>query len=572
MPTFVAALLWNAGVATLLCVAVHLLSGWKLLRERPSLVHTLWLLVLARFITPPLIPLPVLPGARQETSVERTQAATTATTDTRVLPPTVSPISRTPGAISVRRQLTVDEPRQRPRSNIPWLAIVAVASSCGTVLLLGASVWQHERTQRLLRFATSGDERLKGLAQTAAHRMGMDRSPVVYIANASIVPFLVVRWSGPAIVLPVDLVKRMSDEQVTCILCHELAHYVRRDHWSNALALIVTALFWWHPAAWWAWREMRSAQELCCDGLALAAGATSRHCYAVTLFEVLEFVQTKGSTSPTLLCGFGNKSSLIRRFEMIATLRNHRRSSWGAALFVVACIAAMVCVPVRVQSQTGGAQAATETPSVTETPSTKEGAAPNAAPELPVAASMGVEMVAFGSDSKDYRLVEAEADRLVALLEAFGHDKIYIWAYDRQKGTTSITASPADHQLMSSLIELLAKERRVAEKDPNQPENLVWEKLGLSLDPLEASQVQRVRSQLRGGLIVIAVRDNSPANQASVLEGDVIVGLGNWETLSRENVDWVLQHADEVKNGEPLRIFLLRNGELRHAAVRLGPQ
>jgi C-terminal processing protease CtpA/Prc len=182
-------------------------------------------------------------------------------------------------------------------------------------------------------------------------------------------------------------------------------------------------------------------------------------------------------------------------------------------------------------------------------------------------------MAAPGLDSKDYQLREEEADRLVALLEAFGHDKIYIWAYDRKQVTTSITASPSDHQLMASLIQLLGNERRALTNQANQKgEDIVWQRLGLSLDPIEADQLRRYQTPLRGGLIVLRVRKESPAAQMKVAEGDVIIGLGDWETVSVANVEWVLDHAEQIKDGEPIRILTLRDGQLREAAAHLGPQ
>jgi hypothetical protein len=117
----------------------------------------------------------------------------------------------------------------------------------------------------------------------------------------------------------------------------------------NAFAFHVAALFWWHLVAWWARLEMRAVQEVCCDGLALAAGAATRRCYAETLFQAIEFVQTNRPLQPALVSGFGTNSSLKSIFEMIASLNLNHRFSWWTASFVVACVVAMFCVPVRGQ-------------------------------------------------------------------------------------------------------------------------------------------------------------------------------------------------------------------------------
>src|SRR5262245_56821050 len=73
MSTIAFTLLWNVGLATMLALLVWLLSRSKLLRHRPGLTHALWLLVLAKLVTPPVIPLPVLPGPSTATADARTE-------------------------------------------------------------------------------------------------------------------------------------------------------------------------------------------------------------------------------------------------------------------------------------------------------------------------------------------------------------------------------------------------------------------------------------------------------------------------------------------------------------------
>ena len=53
---------WNVVIATVLAAAVWLACRTAMLGRRPALCHGLWMLVLVKLVTPPLIPLPVLPG------------------------------------------------------------------------------------------------------------------------------------------------------------------------------------------------------------------------------------------------------------------------------------------------------------------------------------------------------------------------------------------------------------------------------------------------------------------------------------------------------------------------------
>jgi hypothetical protein len=54
-------LVWNLLLVTAMAAIFWLLGKTRCLRERPALRHSLWLLVLLKFITPPLVPMPVLP-------------------------------------------------------------------------------------------------------------------------------------------------------------------------------------------------------------------------------------------------------------------------------------------------------------------------------------------------------------------------------------------------------------------------------------------------------------------------------------------------------------------------------
>jgi serine protease Do len=90
---------------------------------------------------------------------------------------------------------------------------------------------------------------------------------------------------------------------------------------------------------------------------------------------------------------------------------------------------------------------------------------------------------------------------------------------------------------------------------------LVWRKLGLRLAAVEAELVSRVHRQLHGGLEVIAVDPDSPAGRADIRRGDILVGLHRWETLTPENVAYVLTHAD-LATFNPLSFHIVRGGQI----------
>lgn len=63
MAEFGAGLLWNVVVAAVLAAAVALAGRLSFIRNRPAVLHLLWLLVLVKLVTPPLLPMPRSPSA-----------------------------------------------------------------------------------------------------------------------------------------------------------------------------------------------------------------------------------------------------------------------------------------------------------------------------------------------------------------------------------------------------------------------------------------------------------------------------------------------------------------------------
>ena len=87
-----------------------------------------------------------------------------------------------------------------------------------------------------------------------------------------------------------------------------------------------------------------------------------------------------------------------------------------------------------------------------------------------------------------------------------------------------------------------------------------WNELGLRVEPVAAAKVQRLQSRYRGGLVVTGVRGGGPAQEQGIREGDILVGLHVWETISPDNVIYVLDKSREDNLGQ-LKFYVLRGRE-----------
>ncbi len=86
----------------------------------------------------------------------------------------------------------------------------------------------------------------------------------------------------------------------------------------------------------------------------------------------------------------------------------------------------------------------------------------------------------------------------------------------------------------------------------------VWDTLGLRLEPVGTAQLRGYQKQYRGGLMVTAVRRDSPAAADGIRQGDVLLGIHIWETISLENVIYILK-SDEFATLQPVKFLILRN-------------
>lgn len=87
-----------------------------------------------------------------------------------------------------------------------------------------------------------------------------------------------------------------------------------------------------------------------------------------------------------------------------------------------------------------------------------------------------------------------------------------------------------------------------------------WQVLGLRLLPVEADQLRHANSRCRGGLKVIAVKGNSPADDARIRTGDILVGVHVWETISLDNIRYILKQY-ELKQESPVKFYIVRGEE-----------
>ena len=90
--------------------------------------------------------------------------------------------------------------------------------------------------------------------------------------------------------------------------------------------------------------------------------------------------------------------------------------------------------------------------------------------------------------------------------------------------------------------------------------------------PVSTDYVAAVSPKLRGGLYVEAVLPGSPAAQAAIQKGDILVGMNvgtrHWETIRPDNILYVLRQPEAVQ-AQAAVLYVVRRNELQPRRISL---
>jgi serine protease Do len=106
----------------------------------------------------------------------------------------------------------------------------------------------------------------------------------------------------------------------------------------------------------------------------------------------------------------------------------------------------------------------------------------------------------------------------------------------------------------------------------NSPDDQVWRLLGLKTRAVSTDFVSSVSPKLRGGLFIQAVSPGSPAAQAAIHKGDILVGMNvgtrHWETIRSDNILYVLRQPETTQTQSAV-LYLVRRNSIQPCRISL---
>jgi beta-lactamase regulating signal transducer with metallopeptidase domain len=300
----------------------------RVTRIGPVARHALWVLVLIKFVTPPLVAWPwTLPDPLGLSRAEVAQVESgSPSTD---IVPTQATFPVDTGAQDVIEAASPDV------SVWPWIIALWMT---GSLLLAGIEGIRLFRLTRRTRAALPAPPALTARVATLASRMGLAPVPIVLVDDAR-APSV---WGliRPRILWPTTLGDEVPEVGTDGLLVHELAHVKRRDHLVGWIELAGGILWWWNPLFWSVRSALREQAELACDAWVISALPDGRRAYA----EALLALSSEGSRPvPSSMAVVGisatTRRALERRLVMIMKGRTSLRLT-----FVGICSLAVVAV------------------------------------------------------------------------------------------------------------------------------------------------------------------------------------------------------------------------------------
>ena len=290
----------------------------------PSLVHLLWLLVFVKLVTPPLlnVSVPALLGSSEQAQVSQ-HPREAVTTGTETPEPTLAqqgllhhPAGNARGALVTKAYQTA-----RPYLISVW--------GLGSLCVFFWSLFRIVKFNRLLKEQTeTAPENLLFMGNEIAARMNIRRPPCFTVTKVPLTPM--VWWSGGRVrvIIPQSLLQELPVSDLRWVLAHELAHVKRRDYLTRWLQWSVYVLFWWNPVAWWADRNLRAVEEVCCDSMVLSCLKAQPREYGNSLLLAIEHLASPAFRPPALASQITSGGFIQRRFEMMLSKNQKQHMSW----------------------------------------------------------------------------------------------------------------------------------------------------------------------------------------------------------------------------------------------------
>jgi len=189
-------------------------------------------------------------------------------------------------------------------------------------------------------------QRIEEALNLAKAKLGIDKDVMVRSSRGVRSPVIWCWRLRPILLVPSAAGRFDNGIDWAGVLCHELAHYKRRDHICGLLAELAVCILPWHPLLWWAKSRLVRLSEQACDDWVVASGQPSTD-YAESLLDLIPGGQM--AFVPAVVSSKRGLAGRVRRILKDSCGNPRTGAIWALAVSIAAlCLAVGVaCAQTR---------------------------------------------------------------------------------------------------------------------------------------------------------------------------------------------------------------------------------
>ncbi|HZV33713.1 MAG TPA: M56 family metallopeptidase [Verrucomicrobiae bacterium] len=323
---------WKTSVSAAILAALVFLVQWALgKRLTPRLHYALSLLVLIRLLMPVL---PVSPFSLENILPQKTRISQPAL---HVMPVS-NPTAPTPAMAIIANSPT---PLPTPAKSSNTLGIFCALWLLGCLLLVLLARWRYSKWVRWIdEGEIISDPKLLAILDGARKDMRVRWSVKIVAIPQVGSPAVFGIWNI-RLLLPENIMRDLSDEDLRLIFRHEMAHVRRYDVLLNTVLMAVQFLHWFNPVVWFALHRIRADRETICDEMVMRhTEAEERVRYGRLLLKLAEEFPAGQRLLPNTATVVGSQHEIKRRIIMI---KNHGKKHLASGALAIIAIAFLGC-------------------------------------------------------------------------------------------------------------------------------------------------------------------------------------------------------------------------------------
>jgi beta-lactamase regulating signal transducer with metallopeptidase domain len=303
-------------------LAAVVMAVCRVTRIGPVARHALWLVVLLKFVTPPIVEWPwTVPDPLGVSALDA--GAGSSVDRARGVDAEIDDEMRAREGDRHPQPPSAPQPRGDGRDDLSHLATgfgwswILWLWAAGSLSMAAVEGVRLVRIGRQVAASAPGDHRIVDRVAVLSARMGL--RPVAVRTMSGISSPMVWCVGRPRLLWPASLAAEASAACIDGVIVHELAHVKRRDHVVGWIELAAAVIWWWNPFFWLTRSALREQAELACDAWVISALPDGRQAYAESLLALSGALIVRNTTRSMAVVGIrpGSRRALERRLVMI---------------------------------------------------------------------------------------------------------------------------------------------------------------------------------------------------------------------------------------------------------------